>query len=215
MAASDICEAERGAVAVTAAARALFRQVAERRRATNATAGAKSAPAVGNAEDVTSPATPPTDGETEVARTEGRDAQGFGWLPMAVTRLRRDGARPLRFLGAPLLERTAQGTRSGMRFTLALHLVDDGRVAAAVSMVPTTGIEAGAVHRAELLDAPDALRALLERFEPERALPDPALAGTEHAERIDGSRRAIRADYEALIASLHRVAPEDDRRDGQ
>ena len=214
-------------VTVSPVARALFRDVAERRRRAAGPSDPGLEPALPSP-PAAAPASPDlaawrADAANEAAQGDDggrggpppRGSAAADLAPMAPTRLRRDGMRPLRFMGAPLLERSARGSGSGMTFSLSLHLVEDGRVAAALSVSPAAEIEAGEVHRAELLEEPDALRALLDGFEPERALPDPSLVGPEAGDRVLEMRRAIRADFERLTASLRRVAPHEERRVGR
>lgn len=128
-----------------------------------------------------------------------------------IVSLRRDGARPLRFRGAPILRRDRLAGEGGMRFSLALYLSDAGEVIAAAAARPEDGRDAAEVHVAEALAEPDSLPRLLARFAPEDALPEPAAASPDSAERFADARWAIRQDFEAFSASVRRLAPPDRR----
>ena len=132
--------------------------------------------------------------------------------PFAPVRLRRDGARPLTFRGAPLLRRDQPAGRGGMRFHFALYLAEDGGVVANAAARPENPDAAAEVHLARRLTEADGLDGLLDAFEPERALPVPAAAPPDRAERFADARFAIRQDFEAFSASLRRLAPPVDRR---
>lgn len=133
--------------------------------------------------------------------------------PTAQTiRLRRDGARPLRFDGAQVLRRDAPAGGGGMRFSLALYVARTGELVASAIARPDDDALAGEVHAAAMLEDAAAFDRLLEGFAPENAVPEPSAAPAGDAERFADARWAIRQDYDAFSASVRRIAPPVDRR---
>jgi precorrin-6x reductase len=84
---------------------------------------------------------------------------------VVATILRRDGRRPLKLRAALLARWRQSDPASGAWFELALHLADDGSVAAALSLTAAEGDRLRPLHVAATLHEPGALDALVRGFD--------------------------------------------------
>jgi hypothetical protein len=115
------------------------------------------------------PSPPPAAARVDDDAADGTAEPARCAPPVVETILRRDGRRPLKLRAALLARWRQPDPASGARFELALHLAEDGVVAAALSLTAAEGDPLRPLHVAATLDDPGALGALVRGFDPAAA----------------------------------------------
>ena len=119
--------------------------------------------------------------------------------------LRRDGKRPLRFQGMPLISTRLQSSVDEICMAFDLFLDSEDRVVAAIALTAGDDMAVRPVFAAESIGSRQELDALLDGFDPARAFPV-ADAFTDSADEEDLTELiakigALRADLGRLTAA--------------
>lgn len=116
-----------------------------------------------------------------------------------VRHLRQDGARPLSFRGNLIWERR-QVVEGAVTLGLALHLVETGGLALALSAEPDAGQAGRPRHRAGFVQGPEDLGPALSDFRPQACLEPLYLTDPAARDRLHALQVAIGTAFTSMAA---------------